>query len=748
MAEKDRNRPYGPLSQSEFTAETKRLLADLAFYARGPVRIQLKGGQAIAYTYNTEDKLHTINIVMNPSILANVRTRERAIAIWRGIGFHELAHHLWPAEAQYKISIEEGFKSLFNLVDDEQNERRGRAQDPNWGACFQTVCAYIFPTRDRKTDRLSTGIIDGGEEDDDPKDGIEASEIYRLRWNQFAYHFRRHMPGADDKAVIDALALIPKRFKDLTKEELLDLTRQIHLTLSRGLELPEPAQAQGGKREPGDAAEDDPDALPLPRGTRWWKGLFKSKWSYITLAVFVLTWGAFLSQGGLDFWAEVFWILAGVAGIFIGFVLVRAVLRRLFKRKKKEDILDIRKEGLLKRLLRKAGQSAEGKFDWLFAIFALIGRWPVWRAIARGWRRFKKWWKRTRKKIDAWWRYIWSKRLVRIAVLALPIALWAVMLWAVMARTAAFSWWALALFLLWLLVMAVLFWLFRKKIIDFLIGELLTDEEFEYAINCQPPVDKETMEFNMLTNVKPVDADPEFLSDVLPLVYPLGQALRPALARIGVTMVDKDDQHAGFDLVDELEQTALGETAIFVDEEMVRQTSIHIEVAVDCSSSMVQANETLKKDEKFRLAKLFALAVEEAVRNQPGMSAHMWGFTDYAIYDCGEAGAFRVSGLKAAGGNNDSAMLWHMGQSALKSGKTVKLLLMISDGQPSDCSWGSLNNLKHKFESEGMIPWNFLLEEVGDPAFEGNTTILRGQAMAEAIVTMGETLAAIADAEF
>ncbi len=82
-------------------------------------------------------------------------------------------------------------------------------------------------------------------------------------------------------------------------------------------------------------------------------------------------------------------------------------------------------------------------------------------------------------------------------------------------------------------------------------------------------------------------------------------------------------------------------------------------------------------------------------------------------------------------------MLWHMGQSAAASGKDVKILLMLSDGQPSECSWLSLHNLVLQFEQEGMIPWNFALDVINTPAFERFFTDLVGQTMEEAIGNHG-----------
>ena len=208
--------------------------------------------------------------------------------------------------------------------------------------------------------------------------------------------------------------------------------------------------------------------------------------------------------------------------------------------------------------------------------------------------------------------------------------------------------------------------------------------------------------------------------------------------------MDKEDQPDGHDLIEEAELALIGETNIFVEDERYPRASVHLEVALDCSGSMGSATLSLSPGEKFRLGKLFAMVLEQAIINLPGVSAHFWGFTSDTIFDCGVAGERKISGLKCGGGNNDAAMLYQMGQSARSSGKDVKILLMLSDGQPSECSWLSLRNLVHKFEQEGMIPWNFALDVIKTPAFERFFTDLVGQTQDEAVMTMGQILAAIA----
>ncbi len=907
MANKDKL-----LTQDELLRETKKLAADLAFCARAPVTIALTGGDSIAYTYNADDgkKQHTVPIVMNPSILASVRNKARAIRIWRGIGFHELAHHLWPASAQYKQARKEGFKDLFNLIDDEQNERRGRAFDESWGACFQSVCAHIFPPRPKDDEEatLNTGIVDGGEKPRKPR-GLSALRPYIKRWNAFAVHLRRHVPDPEDPLVAEALALIDKRFKDLTKEQLLDLTRQVHQILSRGIEMPKEVEGQPGKpgqppeaddedeETPQTPSEPEPQPEPDPKEPEpendadpvGWdlRTLLRSKWLWATFLTFIVGWSALLLTGGVKTWVrvtiEVVIVLAIVTGILF---LRRAYIKRLMERIKEalkntsapqplppkvggavktvffsivavaltgflgwlawicahkfgspitsvvgsllvliallivafkvKQRADAREEGVNKWTLigfGVVGLLSLGGLFWGMNEFGLVGwvkytilalafspltfgalylcdrankkdyrrrsivgrvtdslvdKWhalldillslwlaiwrPFWRFLCFVWQQVVRAYKFAKYLCTrAWWRAhphlmrLWRNTFFRLAALSLPIALLLVMAYSVLATAGKASWWLLVLLLLLMIGAGVLGWIFRHKIKKFVLNELFMPMPSLMDYGMQVPLDMETDWFVQVDNVQPIEADQKLLAEMMPEVHALAQQLRPYLERCGRQTIDREDQPDGFDLIEEAELALVGESSIFINDDTVPRASVHFEVALDCSTSMTSATQSLQPGEKFILGKFFALVLEQAVINLPGVSARFWGFTDKVIYDCGGPGEGRITGLTIGGGNNDAAMLWHMGQSAAASGKDIKILLMLSDGQPSDCSWLSLRNLVLKFEQEGMIPWNFALDVIKIPAFERFFTDLVGQSREEAIVTMGTILAAIAE---
>lgn len=894
------------LTFEDIERETGKLASELAFYARRPVNIQMVAGKHIAFTYGTDQKKKPIPVVMNPSVLEKIRNKDRALKIWFGIGYHELLHHLHPADAQYTQAYKEGFGHLFNLVDDEQNERRGRALNASWGACFQSVCAHIFPSKDR--DVVSTGIIDGGTAERKPV-GISADKLYSKRWGIFAYHFRRHVPGCLDPVVAEALSLIPSNFKDLEKPDLFTLTRKIHLTLSKGIELPEPVEPEKVEEEEKKPEKKEPEKQPeekqpekeeeqpmAPPSVWSLKRLLKSKWMYASFGLFLVAWTLLFLRQGMDFWMQV----AALGGMALLLLTVFLYMRRAFIKsllqQAKEALkpgagpppdpakrkavfggviavaiiavcmgifywLDLSKEWyfLLGTLVWFAGTLALGNWlanradalhkpmsKWTLvplalmcmlsiaatlwvgmmlgfgkilmgivggilvgglaglclvmfgsgkgapggsaaslkkrvwrgwepiqavlgsiaatvfgAIWAVIGPPITW--IATGiWRiikgsalfvwssavSFAKWiWYWMRR---AYWKFspklirLWRNPIFRLALIAMPIAAIGVILYFILVKAAAVSWWLVALLIALLILLLILLYLFRKQISKFILSELFMPMPDLMSAFIQPPLDMTTDWFVQIDDVVQVEPNQQVVDELLPDTYALASLLRRYLAECGSALVDREDQPDGHDLIEEAELALIGESNIFVEDERYPKASVHLEIALDCSSSMNSPTLSLAAGEKFRLGKLFAMVLEQAVINLPGVSARFWGFTSDTIYDCGVAGERRISGLVCNGGNNDAAMLWKMGQSARQSGKDVKILLMLSDGQPSECSWLSLRNLVVKFEQEGMIPWNFALDVIKTPAFERFFTDLVGQTQDEAVLTMGEILASIA----
>lgn len=109
-------------------------------------------------------------------------------------------------------------------------------------------------------------------------------------------------------------------------------------------------------------------------------------------------------------------------------------------------------------------------------------------------------------------------------------------------------------------------------------------------------------------------------------------------------------------------------------------------ILIDCSSSM-EVNENIEK------AKRFGTLLAEAARGVTGIDVRIFGFTDSTIYDAGCARRCAAHNLSAGGGNNDAAALWHASRVAQGSRRMARLLVMISDGSPTECTTTALTDL-------------------------------------------------------
>lgn len=160
-------------------------------------------------------------------------------------------------------------------------------------------------------------------------------------------------------------------------------------------------------------------------------------------------------------------------------------------------------------------------------------------------------------------------------------------------------------------------------------------------------------------------------------LYDLGAKLRPQRRRVqGKTL----DRARLSDLV------IRGDPRVLITRELHSVTDLFVAAVIDCSGSM-HFNQHIEK------AKLFGALLAEAARDFPGVDLRLFGFTDAEIYDAGDAGRPAVSALEAGGGNNDAAALWHAAQVAQASAHRAKLLVMISDGLPTECSVKALRRL-------------------------------------------------------
>lgn len=129
-----------------------------------------------------------------------------------------------------------------------------------------------------------------------------------------------------------------------------------------------------------------------------------------------------------------------------------------------------------------------------------------------------------------------------------------------------------------------------------------------------------------------------------------------------------------------------GDPRVLMMREPRLRTDLFLGIVVDCSGSMAIGPSMTK-------ARLFATLLAEAAAGLAGVDVRVFGFTDTAIYDAGDATRCAAHAMEADGGNNDAAGLWHAAQVAMASRRKARLLVMISDGLPTECSVASLREL-------------------------------------------------------
>lgn len=125
-----------------------------------------------------------------------------------------------------------------------------------------------------------------------------------------------------------------------------------------------------------------------------------------------------------------------------------------------------------------------------------------------------------------------------------------------------------------------------------------------------------------------------------------------------------------------------GEPRMLQAREVQVRSDLFLGVVVDCSGSMSGAN--------LERARRFAVLVAQAARGLVGVDARFFGFTDQVIWDAGDARRCAVASLEASGGNNDAAALDHVARVAAASRRRARLIVMISDGLPTECSVSAL----------------------------------------------------------
>jgi hypothetical protein len=209
----------------------------------------------------------------------------------------------------------------------------------------------------------------------------------------------------------------------------------------------------------------------------------------------------------------------------------------------------------------------------------------------------------------------------------------------------------------------------------------------------------ETCEFDPILELTAVPADPRRYAAILHEVRPEIRALRRYLQTLGQQEEELTGQVRGrrFDPARARRLAVLGDPHVLIGREERPAPDLFLVVAVDCSGSMMM-------EERMERALAFAVLLLEAARGMKGIGVRVIGFTDSEVFDAGGPGDTFVASLVPDGGNNDAAGLLQAARIALASGRERRLLIMVSDGFPTECSVEALEHLVALLESEYGIP--------------------------------------------
>jgi hypothetical protein len=250
-----------------------------------------------------------------------------------------------------------------------------------------------------------------------------------------------------------------------------------------------------------------------------------------------------------------------------------------------------------------------------------------------------------------------------------------------------------------------------------------------FALNVNP---KE--EFDRITQVERLPYDPAKHRPVALSVRRHSLRLRDFLDRLGRSLVPRRARLRGraVDRTRVRSVVTRRDPRMLVARETELANDIFVGTAIDCSGSMTAFGHIDK-------AKRFGVLVAEAVRDLPGVDARFFGFTDAVIFDAGDGGRCAVTSMVARGGNNDAAALHHVARVGAASARRTRLLVMISDGLPTECSTSALRALVTNLGRKGFICAQVAVHPLEEVCFP-NYVVLDEKNMDLSVARFGELI--------
>jgi hypothetical protein len=241
--------------------------------------------------------------------------------------------------------------------------------------------------------------------------------------------------------------------------------------------------------------------------------------------------------------------------------------------------------------------------------------------------------------------------------------------------------------------------------------------------------------FPLMTTVVPVAHEPAAHAVIAREIARESAEMRRFFERVGLAYVPVRGRLAGrrFDTTRAQAVVTRGDPRMLVARTLAVRTDLFLGLVVDCSGSM-QTRGNIDK------AKRFATLLVEAARGLSGIDVRVLGFTDTTIYDAGDASRCAAHALEAGGGNNDAGALFHAAGLARASRRRARLLVMISDGLPTECSTTALRMLVTKLEKQAIACAQVAVQPLAERCFS-SYVVLDHDTIAESVRRFGEVVA-------
>ena len=220
------------------------------------------------------------------------------------------------------------------------------------------------------------------------------------------------------------------------------------------------------------------------------------------------------------------------------------------------------------------------------------------------------------------------------------------------------------------------------------------------------------IDFPQLDREETLSASPKEAVALQQKIRPHIRTLRAYFERLGRSVVDEYASRRGrrVDMGQIRSACFRPSLNLLVNTKEVQRADLYIGLLIDRSGSMY--------GQKLETAKAFGTLLCESAKGLRGITGHVHAFDDNTLYPLGSFERNTIASLTSGGANNDAGALFKAAQMALQSGKRRKLLVMISDGSPTECSVESLKELVQVLQDEyGILCAQAAVESLSDVAF-------------------------------